>query len=163
LKTCADCHEVKPLDAFYRVKGYRDGIMSRCKHCHKIRCQQTPLEVRNFRSRRWKENHLEEVREYSRKAARRWRRENPRLNYERKQAYRAQLRQNGGSHTPEEWRALKRQFRFRCVCCGKRKPLTKDHIKPVRRGGGDEITNIQPLCHQCNSRKGAQTISYLNV
>jgi len=43
----------------------------------------------------------------------------------------------------------------RCAKCKKKRPLTRDHIIAVAIGGTDHITNIQPLCKPCNSRKGA--------
>jgi hypothetical protein len=43
-----------------------------------------------------------------------------------------------------------------CLICGTSKRLTVDHVYPVSRGGGDEIENLQTLCHSCNSKKGAR-------
>lgn len=66
----------------------------------------------------------------------------------------------GGSHTAMEWEALCEKYDHRCLCCGERKPLTKDHIIPVMPNdptipsGSDDISNIQPLCIDCNLRKG---------
>lgn len=66
-----------------------------------------------------------------------------------------------GSHTLEEWQELKVSFSQKCAKCGETKPLTKDHIKPLSEGGSDYITNIQPLCRSCNSRKW-KTYTYEN-
>ena len=32
--------------------------------------------------------------------------------------------------------------------------LTEDHIRPVSKGGGGELTNLQLLCGRCNQEKG---------
>jgi 5-methylcytosine-specific restriction endonuclease McrA len=58
-----------------------------------------------------------------------------------------------GSHTLTEWESLKKQFNYRCAICGEIKPLTIDHIIPLSKGGSDYISNIQPLCRNCNSKK----------
>jgi hypothetical protein len=34
-KTCRDCHEIKPSDAFYRDRKAADGLRPRCKVCSK--------------------------------------------------------------------------------------------------------------------------------
>lgn len=70
------------------------------------------------------------------------------------------IKANGGTHTQAEWIALQRKYSRKCLCCKQVKPLTKDHIMPVVQGGADSIDNIQPLCQQCNSRKGTRTIDY---
>lgn len=68
-----------------------------------------------------------------------------------------------GSHTLIQWNELKKQYGFQCAKCKKQEPnikLTKDHIKPVSRGGDNGIKNIQPLCQKCNVKKFTRTIRF---
>lgn len=72
-------------------------------------------------------------------------------------------RGNGGSHTLQQWEELKRRYFYLCLCCKRQEPfvaLTEDHIVPLILGGSNDISNIQPLCRSCNSRKHASTIDY---
>jgi 5-methylcytosine-specific restriction endonuclease McrA len=65
------------------------------------------------------------------------------------------------AHTEAEWLAMIEIYKGRCAHCKKRTRLTRDHIIPISGGGTDEITNIQPLCRPCNSRKGAKRTQLL--
>lgn len=50
---------------------------------------------------------------------------------------------------------------FRCQYCGASAPdvlLQVDHIKPVKDGGSNDITNLITSCSTCNSGKGARTL-----
>ncbi len=49
---------------------------------------------------------------------------------------------------------LLHKYKFRCVTCGAKEKLTIDHIRPVSKGGKNEISNLQILCKSCNSSKG---------
>lgn len=63
----------------------------------------------------------------------------------------------GGNYNWEEWEELKKKYNYSCVVCGRKEPeikLTTDHIVPISKGGTNWISNIQPLCQGCNSRKG---------
>lgn len=73
---------------------------------------------------------------------------------------RDQLKANGGSHTASEWRLLCELHEWRCADCGRRRPLTKDHVIPVTQGGTDDISNLQPLCRSCNSSKHGRAMEY---
>ena len=52
-----------------------------------------------------------------------------------------------------------------CAGCQYQAPaphfLTIDHIIPISKGGSDQASNIQLLCHTCNSIKGDRTMEYL--
>lgn len=69
-------------------------------------------------------------------------------------------RQKGalGNHTLQEWENLKKLYDQKCAYCRESKPLTKDHIIPLSKGGSDFIENIQPLCRNCNSKKHNKNI-----
>lgn len=41
--------------------------------------------------------------------------------------------------------------------CGNEVLMTKDHVLAKSTGGPDDIDNYQPLCEQCNKKKGAMT------
>ena len=72
-------------------------------------------------------------------------------------------RANGGSFTIEEWQTMCLLVGGRCVKCGQIAELTIDHIVPVSVGGRNDISNLQPLCMSCNSRKGTKTIDYRSL
>lgn len=63
-------------------------------------------------------------------------------------------------HTELQWLELLQKYGHKCLCCGTTERITRDHIIPVHAGGTDDISNIQPLCHSCNSQKGATAVDY---
>lgn len=63
-------------------------------------------------------------------------------------------------HTYEQWVSVLKQHRNRCASCGTSERLTEDHIMPLSKGGSDDISNIQPLCRACNTRKLNRLIGY---
>lgn len=74
---------------------------------------------------------------------------------------RARLAASGGSYTRSEWRRLCDYYDHRCVCCGKQlQRLTVDHVIPLSKGGRNTISNLQPLCRSCNSKKHDKAIDY---
>jgi 5-methylcytosine-specific restriction endonuclease McrA len=68
-----------------------------------------------------------------------------------------------GKVTRKMWNDLKEQYGHKCPACGEAKPLTLDHIVPVFLGGTNDMSNLQPLCQSCNSRKGTRIMRYANV
>lgn len=53
---------------------------------------------------------------------------------------------------------------YRCQYCGRhrsklrgREFLTRDHVLPISRGGGNSWQNVVAACSPCNNRKGSRT------
>lgn len=64
-------------------------------------------------------------------------------------------------HTSEAWRRLRykalKLYGNACQCCGSRKNIHVDHIKPRSKYPGLALSleNLQVLCEDCNIGKGA--------
>jgi hypothetical protein len=54
-------------------------------------------------------------------------------------------------------RMLYKHYNGKCRICGKKKPMSemsKEHIKPRSKGGGNGPDNLTLTCRDCNSKKG---------
>ena len=85
---------------------------------------------------------------------------------------RARLLEAGGKFTQKEFNSLLEKYDS-CPMCNrkwaeiplpktKKVPWTADHIIPINplpgeKQGTNDISNIQPLCFSCNSKKGNRT------
>jgi len=125
-----------------RIKGYR---LAKGEDYRQAEIQRWVAYVATHRAQhaaaaaRWQRNHPEQVAEYVRR-------------------YRHALASADtiNDFTAAEWRALCKAMGYRCAYCGKKcafKDLTRDHITPVSKGGGNTLPNIIPACKSCNSRK----------
>lgn len=75
---------------------------------------------------------------------------------------RRRQRENGGGEgwSKAEFQSLCESYGNKCLACGCGGPLVADHVTPLKRGGKHHLSNIQPLCWKCNTRKGLQIIDY---
>jgi len=83
----------------------------------------------------------------------------------RARTYSNRKNQAKGSHTKKEFQDKLKRYE-RCPGCNRKWDeiphskgtakyrITEDHIVPLLEGGSDSIENIQPLCYQCNFKKG---------
>jgi len=78
--------------------------------------------------------------------------------YIRNHNYRAKRRNAEGQFTYEEWIEKLNKHNYSCVFCKTKENLTIDHIFPLSKGGTNYISNLQPLCRSCNSKKQAQIL-----
>lgn len=77
-------------------------------------------------------------------------------NRKHEETRRNRIKNNGGTHSEEQWKLLKGAYNYECRMCKRKEPeiiLTKDHIISLKNGGTNDIGNIQPLCRSCNSKK----------
>lgn len=61
--------------------------------------------------------------------------------------------------TPSQWASVLRRDGGKCTVCGRaedEEQLDQDHRVPRLRGGGNELSNWQPLCGECNNHKSTQ-------
>lgn len=59
--------------------------------------------------------------------------------------------------TAVEWDSIKATYGHACVYCGRTdRPLTRDHVIPLSKGGHHVKENILPACRPCNSRRNNQ-------
>lgn len=150
-RTCKQCGKVKPLRQFKRSKKCIGGRTSKCSKCA------TNIENKRQDGRAYYARHREKL---IPKMVR-WNRQNPDKVKTYAQKVRAVRIAAEGSFTPQEWNDLLDLYGHKCLACGvSNKKLSADHVIPLSRRGTNYISNIQPLCRSCNSRKNAKTIDY---
>jgi 5-methylcytosine-specific restriction endonuclease McrA len=64
------------------------------------------------------------------------------------------------SFTKSEFKTLCDQYGNVCLRCRKKRILVADHVIPLALGGKNDITNIQPLCRNCNGKKCMDSTDY---
>lgn len=191
-KLCIKCETEKPIDQFYKNKIRKDGHYPYCKECcykdYRKRYEKSEVHQQAIVNRKYYDETREErekaiKRRYSQsekgKASQRRYSKTEKCRATRRRyvqslkgkqrwrsyvhARRAKRRDNGGSYTPEEWKALCSLYDYRCLCCGEIfefDDLTVDHVVPIAQGGTSNIENLQPLCLPCNQSKHDRIIDY---
>lgn len=115
------------------------------------------------RNKMWRRAYLDANQDKVAEQRRKYHEKNPGMRRAINHRRRARLAACFGSHTPAEWNTLCEFYDHTCLCCGRREPeisLTADHVIPLTKGGSNDISNIQPLCQSCNSRKHVAIIDF---
>lgn len=182
LKVCKKCSQEKPVESYTVDTRYKDGRYPWCFECRQV-WRSGRVERQLQQQRAWREKYSEIERQRGRayyhknketvapkrQAYDRHRYHNDPEVKRRKDIQAAEKNRRRRSllhgidtqhHTEQEWQDLCARYDHRCLCCGERKPLSRDHVVPVTSGGLDTIENLQPLCRVCNSRKNNRTIDY---
>lgn len=145
----------RPWTRKARAKARKEG---KCAICLRKKRQKNFTSCRlcrianRMRCSRWQRENRRRYRSH----VNAYRNKNPQIYRHSDARKRAKRRKAKGSHTWAEWRTVCRKHKWRCAHCGKRKKLTRDHVIPLCKGGTDYISNIQPLCASCNSKKGGR-------
>jgi len=185
MKTCTKCGLNKSVDEFGKK---RDGLRGECKDCRHLYYVANSESHRAKSKKRYQEN-IEAAREYRRiyheknkehlaqyhlewrttnkesVAAQqaRWAKNNPLKANERKRRREARKRDQLGNMPKNGYQVILDLFGSCCLACGTSENIAIDHIVPLAKGGLHDISNLQPLCQSCNSKKGVQTIDYRKV
>jgi 5-methylcytosine-specific restriction endonuclease McrA len=140
--------------AAYRERNPQTIISDREK-TKKRRAENRDVYLENRRE--WRKNNPEKVRQWAKRNPDKVRINGRAGNHRRK----ARKLQVGGTYTRLEWENLLDKYGHRCLCCGATGvPLSSDHVVPLSRGGSNDISNIQPLCVPCNSKKHTKIVDY---
>lgn len=111
------------------------------------------------KTKHWKVNHIEKRNEWDSNWQNNDYKKNPRKYLEKHKKRQILKKKYGYVLTKKDWERIKKKYSYTCTACGKQEPnikLTVDHIVPLSKNGKHIYKNIQPLCHSCNSRKGAK-------
>jgi 5-methylcytosine-specific restriction endonuclease McrA len=158
MKRCPKCRESKNSTEFNAQGVY-------CKLCHSANSKEwrkrhpewkRKLPQGQQKNTYYKDPETGKTRKTVLESIARWKRtEKGRLcNRAKTIRYRARKLGAVGSHTQAEWNDLLERYGHICPACGRSVRLFRDHVVPLSKGGTDFISNIQPMCNQCNSAKG---------
>ena len=152
-----------------RYENNKDSILRQHKEYRETHKEQINIlnkkwreenkEYKNSNDRKYRENRPEQTRLYWEE----WEKKNPEKTKKSKRTslYNRRSMTPEGRHTVFEWECLKARYNNSCLRCGRDDiPITEDHIIPVTKGGSNYISNIQPLCGSCNSKKHTKTTDY---
>ena len=115
----------------------------------------------------WRKSHPEQVR----LRCKAWNMANPLKNREYVNNRRARKLGNGGRFSTQQFIDLCELYGNICLCCRRTEAdlkiaglrIVPDHVMPLAKGGLNDISNIQPLCHGkggCNNRKHVKHVDY---
>lgn len=124
-----------------------------------LRWRKNNKEYDKERAQKWRDENREKVREQGRK----WYSKNKESRRIYNRSRKAQ-KKRPGSYTLIDIKILLAAQKNKCLACKKNftadDNYTVDHIVPLSKGGGNDITNIQLLHLKCNCKKKTKTIDY---
>jgi 5-methylcytosine-specific restriction endonuclease McrA len=179
-KQCRKCGAEKRVDEFQKDRRLKSGYSNLCKACsnqksrqwnfnNKTKVLKSVKEWFQVNKEKRRKYYREYVRQYRKihpqksdpRASRAWKRKHPEKVSQYNSNRRARNNGLSGKIFAEQWKEIVEKYGKKCLRCGRGDViLTIDHILPLSGGGKHEISNIQPLCKSCNSKKGKKHIDY---
>ena len=151
MKTCTKCGEEKPLSEYH--KDGRFGLKAVCNKCA-VAGYKKYREENKEKIAAWQKKYHEANKEKIAAGYKKWREENKEKKAAGDAKHKAIKAGLPGHFTAAEFTAICKKYKNRCLCCGKKRKLTADHVIPITwKGSTNYISNIQPLCGPCNSGK----------
>lgn len=141
-----------------RIKRFFEKHPEKSKEYYLNYTTKNPDKVKSnakTRAKKWRTTNPDNFKE----SLRTYRKKNPELIAIHKAKRRARKLESLGDFSLEDWKDIKKKYKYICPSCGQKEPdikLTMDHIVPLIKGGKHDKSNIQPLCNTCNNRKYIQ-------
>ena len=145
-KLCNVCKEVKSASEFYQTKKSRDGLLSRCKACHRaavLERQKECPEITNAATRRWKRKHREQYNKAERRRLANQGREKRAVKYRRNDLWRLY------EVTPQLYLSKWAEQGEACGICGAKESGAHNR-RPAVDHNHSTGQNRGILCHACN-------------
>lgn len=168
---CIDCCRKGNRDSYNKHRESRLEHMAeyRRENYEEYRAKARACQKRNSkkkveRDRIWRSKNPEKARQYELN----YRNKDP-LRYKAVVSAKVENRRSrkllaGGKFSKNEFLELCKKYGSKCLACGRSDVrLTADHVIPLTRSGNNYISNIQPLCRSCNSKKHDRIIDYRAV
>jgi len=161
MRICIKCHQECPEPRFKTQNPIRIGLCSSCGRKAVAKAYRESEEGKLWR-KRWEESErgrkIVQARRQSEEYKawmKQWRETEAGKASEARSGHKRRMleRESVAVLTLEEWEDIKKHYKYRCVYCGEKKPLTRDHVVPVSKGGAFTKDNVVPACKSCNSVK----------
>lgn len=145
----------RPATECERCGGSMAGKLATAIYCSR-KCKTAASETRRVRDDRARylnerDRRIAYAMDYARK--------NPHVGQAAKRKRKAKLAVSGMFEvTSRDWKRMVDRHGSTCFYCGRKGPVTMDHVMPVSRGGTHSVGNLVPACANCNSSKRHRTV-----
>jgi 5-methylcytosine-specific restriction endonuclease McrA len=174
-KQCTKCFIDLPLDAFYKSKKIKSGLLPSCKKCcqtnskiYRLNNQKKVLENKKqyrlknkttilIQDKKYRQANQERINAYLREYSKQYRIEHPEVAKLSKQKRRANKLNNGIYRVTHK--ELKSLCAKACFYCGSFNNIEIDHVIPLARGGSHSVGNLVAACVKCNRSKGSKFVT----